>query len=151
MQTGDLPVVAGDTIWIDRTAFALRAPRRWELVVFHCPHDASQLCVKRIVGLPGERIGFRNGQVLIHDRPVPQPVGVEYNIRPVDGVGQAGFDPGQQCWQLGEGCFVVGDNEAISLDSRNWPSGPDLPPKLLVGRPIGRFSVRVEPLNPSVP
>ena len=139
MTVNDLPVSAGDTLWIDRTAFVLRAPRRWELVVFQCPDDATQFCVKRVLGLPGERIGFREGDVFIDGARVAKPVDVDYQVRADDGVGQSGYDPRQQSWQVGEGYFVVGDNEEISLDSRNWPSGPDLPAKQVVGCPIGKW------------
>jgi signal peptidase I len=151
VTTGDLPISAGDTMWVDRTAFVIRGPRRWELVVFQCQNDATQLCVKRVVGLPGERVAFRDGEVLINDQRVAKPFEVDYYIRPGDGLGQAEYDPRQQRWQLGEGYFVVGDNQEVSLDSRNWQSGANLPSKLLVGRPIGRFRSGSEPEGQSVP
>jgi signal peptidase I len=134
-----LPIVEGDSIWVDRTAFTLRPPRRWEVVVFQCPNDATQLCVKRVLGLPGERIALRDGELIVNGRLVAKPIAVDYELRPGDGVGQTGYDARQQCWQLADGYFVVGDNQAVSLDSRNWPGGPDLPAKLLVGRPIGHY------------
>jgi signal peptidase I len=134
-----LPILDGDSIWVDRTAFTLRPPRRWEVVVFQCPNDATRLCVKRVLGLPGERIAFRNGELLVDGRHVAKPVDVAYELRPGDGVGQAGYDVRQQCWQLEDGYFVVGDNQVVSLDSRNWAGGPDLPARLLIGRPIGRY------------
>jgi hypothetical protein len=41
-------------------------------------------------------------------------------------------------WQLGPTeYFVLGDNGAISDDSRSWPTGPGIDEKLLIGRPIG--------------
>lgn len=138
-------ISAGDAIWINRTAFILRAPRRWELVVFQCPDDASQLCVKRVLGLPGERIAIRDGELFVDGFQLPKPLDLAYQIRPGDGRGQTGFDPSQQCWQLGGGYFVAGDSQVVSLDSRNWPSGPDLSPKLLLGRPIGRLRLSAEP------
>ncbi|MEX2170490.1 MAG: signal peptidase I [Pirellulales bacterium] len=137
LSIDDASVSAGDAIWIDRTAFVLRAPRRWEVVVFQCPDDASQLCVKRVLGLPGERIALRDGDIIINGQHMAKPFDIDYQVRSGDGIRQPEFDPSQQSWQLGEGYFVIGDNQAVSLDSRNWPSGPDLPPKLLVGRPIG--------------
>ena len=151
LKLDELPVAPGDTMWVDRTAFLLRGPRRWDVVVFQCPNDATQLCVKRVVGLPGERVAFRDGEVLINDRLVTKPVAVDYYLRPGDGMGQAGFDPRQQCWQLGEGYFVAGDNQEVSFDSRNWQSGPNLPAKLLVGRPTGHLRSGTEPKGHSVP
>ena len=55
----------GDSLLIDRTAFNWRGPRRWETVVFCYPHDGGPLCVKRIVGLPGETVELRGGDVLV--------------------------------------------------------------------------------------
>ena len=50
----------GDYLVVDRTATTWK---RHELVVLRNPEDAKQLCVKRILGLPGEEISVRNGNV----------------------------------------------------------------------------------------
>ncbi|MCG8451222.1 MAG: S26 family signal peptidase [Pirellulales bacterium] len=60
-----LPRKRGDRLWIDRTAYIRRQPRRWETVVLRAPHDTNQLCVKRVVGLPGETVELRDGDVWI--------------------------------------------------------------------------------------
>ena len=60
-----LPVERGDRLWIDRTAFSWRKPHRWEVVVAHCPDDGGQMCVKRVVGLPGETIRISQGDVWV--------------------------------------------------------------------------------------
>ena len=60
-----LPVQRGDRLIVDRTAFQWRQPQRWEVVVFHSPAD-SQLTVKRIVGMPGETVELRSGDVCIN-------------------------------------------------------------------------------------
>jgi signal peptidase I len=58
------PIERGDSLVVDRTAFELRAPRRWEVVVLRSPED-GQLAVKRIVGLPGETVQLRGGDVWV--------------------------------------------------------------------------------------
>jgi signal peptidase I len=128
---------------IDRTAFAFRQPQRWEVVVFRSPEDARQLCVKRIVGLPGETVSMVHGKVLINGQLIGDPRDTDYEIRygdypqkiaPADG-GNLAVHEG---WQLGPSeFFVLGDNAAISDDSRSWWAGPGLDAKLLVGRPLG--------------
>ncbi len=55
----------GDRLFIDRATFAIRAPRRWEIALFRCPDCANDYCVKRIVGLPGETIDIREGDVYV--------------------------------------------------------------------------------------
>lgn len=57
------PRQAADAIVVDRGAFLPRSPRRWELAAFHSPEHASQVYVKRVVGLPGEAIELRHGDV----------------------------------------------------------------------------------------
>jgi signal peptidase I len=59
---------SGQRLAVDRTAFAWREPRRWETVVFQCPENAGDRCVKRIVGLPGEAVTLDDGDVLVNGR-----------------------------------------------------------------------------------
>ena len=53
----------GQRVLIDRAPFTLRSPHRWELVAFQTPARQPQLQVKRVVGLPQERIEIRDGDV----------------------------------------------------------------------------------------
>jgi signal peptidase I len=46
-------------------------PKRGDVVVFRWPGDRSQIWVKRVIGLPGDRIGVSRGQVHIDGKPVP--------------------------------------------------------------------------------
>jgi signal peptidase I len=63
-----LPERGGDYVLMDRTAFALRPPRRWEIVAFRRASQAEQIVVKRVVGLPGETIEIRHGDVYADGR-----------------------------------------------------------------------------------
>ncbi len=60
-------------------------PRRGDIVVFRWPGDRSQIWVKRVIGLPGDRIALRDGQVWIN--------GEAAALQP-DGTGQAENDDG---------------------------------------------------------
>ena len=60
-------------------------PQRGDVVVFRWPGDRAQAWVKRVVGLPGDRIQMRQGQLFINDRAA--------TLRP-DGVGEAEDDSG---------------------------------------------------------
>jgi signal peptidase I len=53
----------GDRLFVDRTAFLRSAPNRWGRVVCPLPADPAALCVKRVVGLPGERITLSDGDL----------------------------------------------------------------------------------------
>jgi len=59
---------AGDRLLFDRAAYSLRSPKRWEAVALHSPDEDGSLCVKRIVGLPGESVEIADGDVLIDGR-----------------------------------------------------------------------------------
>lgn len=62
----DLPDLAGDGLLLDRSVYSTRPPRRWEVVAFRHPEQADQICVKRVVGLPGEQIEIRHGDVYVN-------------------------------------------------------------------------------------
>jgi len=55
---------------MSRRIFA-SVPKRGDVVVFRWPGDRTQVWVKRVIGLPGDRIGLRDGQVVINGVPVP--------------------------------------------------------------------------------
>jgi signal peptidase I len=61
-------------------------PKRGDVVVFRWPGDSSQAWVKRVVGLPGDRIQMREGQLFINDRAA--------SLKP-DGIGEAEDDSGR--------------------------------------------------------
>src|SRR5262249_38981740 len=59
---------SGDRLLVQKHLFDLRPPRRWEVAVFQNPSDPSQAYVKRVVGLPGESILIRGGDIYINGR-----------------------------------------------------------------------------------
>ena len=59
------PVVDGDRILVEKSAFRFRSPRRWEVVAFRHPERPSETVVKRVVGLPGESIQIRHGDIYV--------------------------------------------------------------------------------------
>lgn len=123
-------VVAGDSMLPalpDGSPLAIRRlgrPGRWDAVVIRSPADARRLVVKRVIGLPGERITFREGAVWADGKRRNQPAGqsVYYGA------------PGKPTWKLGpDEWLVAGDNQPVSLDSRTWNHAPGVPSRLLVG------------------
>ena len=57
----------GDRVLVEKFIFEFRRPRRWEVAVFHFPGEPAQAYVKRVVGLPGETIRIKDGDVLIDE------------------------------------------------------------------------------------
>jgi signal peptidase I len=58
-----LPKNEGDQLLVNKHAFALRSPHRWEVIVFRNPSEPLEAYVKRAVGMPGESIEIRGGEV----------------------------------------------------------------------------------------
>jgi signal peptidase I len=61
-----VPECPGDHLLVSKSVFDLRRPRRWEIAVFRCPADPSKAFVKRVVGLPGEKVRIRGGDIYIN-------------------------------------------------------------------------------------
>lgn len=58
-----VPRNQGDQLLVQKHFFGFRPPLRWEPAVFRNPHRTTQVFVKRVVGLPGETILVRDGDV----------------------------------------------------------------------------------------
>ncbi len=88
----------GDRILVNRAALSLRPIRRWDVVLFRTPDDGT-LTVKRVVGLPGETLEIRDGDIVIDGRIVTKPLALQRAMRIPVPFGrwemQAGKDPGQ--------------------------------------------------------
>ena len=123
-------------------------PNRGDVVVFRWPGDRSQVWVKRVIGLPGDRVQLRQGLIFIN--------GVAAGVKP-DGIGEAEGDNGagetaqrfvetlpggvsHEIFKLydhgrldntpevtvpQDHLFVMGDNRDNSDDSRYWGFVPD--------------------------
>ena len=62
-----------DRVLADKLTTMLRPPRRWEVMIFRFPNDERALYVKRIVGLPGEKLAIRGGDVWVDGKIARKP------------------------------------------------------------------------------
>jgi signal peptidase I len=65
MDLDNVSECAGDHLLVDKTIFDFRPPRRWEMAVFRNVNDQGKAYVKRVVGLPGESVQIRGGDLYI--------------------------------------------------------------------------------------
>ena len=89
------------------------APTYGDVIVFRWPRDPRQNFVKRIVGLPGDRIRFEDGAVFVNSLPLDEPYVVHASTEtlPERSVPDDAY-------------FVLGDNRSQSEDSRHWGAVP---------------------------
>ncbi len=151
----------GDFILVNKFAYGLRlpvthwkfmdigAPRRGDVAVFRYPLDTRVDFIKRVVGLPGDHIVYRDKQLYINGELVPQSVLGAYGAFPLsviqrreEVIGEVPHEllvmPGRDTPELEfyvpEGrYFVMGDNRDNSNDSREWGMVPE---DNLVGRAV---------------
>jgi len=105
--------VTGQFVLVSRLNYLFGEPRRGDIVVFNSPEYVDQPdhppLIKRLIGLPGEHIEIRQGQVYVDGALLDQP----YINNP-----QTPFLRNDGDWQLGpDEFFVLGDNRAHSEDS----------------------------------
>ena len=65
IDLSEVPRNHGDQLLVNKQAYLYRAPQRWEIVVFRNPAKPTEAYVKRVVGLPGEKIQLHEGDVII--------------------------------------------------------------------------------------
>ena len=58
----------GEYLIIDEISYNFKNPERGQVVVFRYPNDPSKYFIKRIIGLPGETVIYKNGEVTIKDK-----------------------------------------------------------------------------------
>ena len=117
-------IMTGDRIFGFRLAYGInidffghnytkkfRDPERFDIVIFKYPDDESKLYIKRVIGLPGEKVQILDGKVYINDSRTP----LDDSFLPEKMEGD--FGP----YQVPENCyFMLGDNRNWSNDSRSW-------------------------------
>lgn len=156
-------LMAGDRFLVDMTAYAADRPRRGDVVAFTGPKmfpvERERMWVKRIVGLPGDRISLVDGipsiggmaavQVPVREYPAPEyrrgkilvfrerlPDGASYEI--LRSGNNSLLDKGGPYVVPADSYFVLGDDRSNSIDSRGVGSPDEKPWYVLSKDIIGR-------------
>ncbi|PIE43286.1 MAG: signal peptidase I [Gammaproteobacteria bacterium] len=147
----------GDFILVNKFTYGIRLPvvgtklvelnnpKAGDVLVFRFPKDGKTNYIKRVVGVPGDKIRYRNKQLTINGTPVPEKfmgqinrmdmyledlAGIKHTIYRNSHGAKHPREEGE--WTIPDGCyFVMGDNRDNSNDSRFWGWVPD---EMIVGK-----------------
>lgn len=122
---------------VNKISYRFGEPQRGDVVVFHYPKDTSQYFIKRIIGLPGEKVKVENGRVYIFNAEHPNGAVLEEDYLSNQDIT---FGKNDVVSLGSEEYFVLGDNRLASSDSRMW----GILPKHDI---VGTAWLRVFPLN----
>lgn len=104
-----------ELVLVDKWSYLFHAPTRGDIIIFHAPPEPAQDYVKRIIGLPGDIVTVKGTTVIVDRVPLnetyvaPQDQGVPPGARTITNMVVPAND-----------YFVLGDNRAVSSDSRIW-------------------------------
>jgi signal peptidase I len=126
----------GDYVLVDEFTYRLRPPVRGEVVVFHDPKDYSTYFIKRVMGLPGERVNVKNNTVTVYNTEHPEGIALNESYLPKGTVTSGNYD-----YTIAKGTYLLfGDNRPFSFDSRSWGALP-------ASDIVGLVRIRLWPLN----
>ncbi len=103
---------------IDEISYRFTPPVRGQVIVFRYPRDPQEYFIKRIIGLPGEEVQIKDGQIIIFNSVHPEGITLEEKYLPADLATYASSD-----LKIAVGpdeYFVLGDNRNASKDSRSF-------------------------------
>jgi len=124
----------GDYVLVDQLTYRFRLPERGEVTVFHS--NEKTYFIKRIIGLPGDRLTIHDSVVTVTNHQYPKGIVLNepYLAPGVQTSGDVDITLGPDEY------FVLGDNRPYSYDSRSWG---------VVKRPavVGVVRVRLWPLT----
>lgn len=124
-------LLIGDHILVNKFIYGIKVPftnyelihisnpKRGDIVVFEYPVDPSKDFIKRVIGLPGDKVRVENKVVYVNDQALSEPFAVQSD----DKILPAGVSPRDNMGPLlvpPNSLFVMGDNRDESYDSRFW-------------------------------
>ena len=103
----------GDRLFGNRLAYKFKDPERFDVVIFKYPVDEEENYIKRVIGLPGEKVTIENAKIYIND----SETALQENYLPEEWVIENdGF-----VFEVPEDCYLMlGDNRNVSEDARYW-------------------------------
>lgn len=117
-------LVPGERVLVAKFYYRITEPQRGDIIVFRYPIDNRKNLIKRVIGLPGEKIKISNGMIYVNGEPLQ---GDKFSRTYYD----YGFYGEGEKTVPEDSYFVLGDNSLNSDDSRFWGY---VPRKNILGR-----------------
>ncbi len=106
----------GEYLLTEKVSYRFKNPKRGDVVVFKAPNSENEEFIKRIIGLPGEKVSIKQGKVYINGRQLKE----SYLPKETITLGMSFLKENEEK-NIPEGYFfVLGDNRNHSSDSRVW-------------------------------
>jgi len=99
----------GEYVLVNKLAYTFHGPERGDVIVFELPQDTSENLIKRVIGLPGDKLVLTQNTVTVDGVTLKEP----YISAPEN-------DQAQTLTVPPNNYFVLGDNRPVSDDSRDW-------------------------------
>lgn len=110
-----------DRMIVNKIGYKISDPKRFDIIVFHAPENKDY--IKRVIGLPGDKIEYKDDTLYVNDVAYEEPYLDEYKKRVIDGPLTEPFTleevTGGQATVPEGHLFVMGDNRRYSKDSRH--------------------------------
>ena len=137
----------GDYVLVDELTYHIHPPSRGDVIVFHDPQDWSTYFIKRVIGLPNEKVEITNNEITVFNPANPTGLVLDESYLPsgtpvtADDCDGGSLTTGVCTYTLSSSTYLaLGDNRPESYDSRSW--GP-----LPAANIVGLVRVRLWPPN----
>lgn len=122
-------------------------PKRGDVIVFKAPDDNEKDFIKRVIGVPGDTIIIKDGDVYVNSQRLNQSAFLKNDVKTSDG---KFLKEGKEVTVPPASYFVMGDNRTQSSDSREWgfiKEGDIIGKSFFVYLPIEKIKVIKNPYN----
>jgi len=109
----------------EKVSYYKGSPERGDVVIFKYPKNPSVNYIKRVIGLPGEKVGIDNNEITIYNSKHPEGVLLKEDYLPKSTLTETPNSGTFSITLKSSEYFVLGDNREHSSDSREWGILPE--------------------------
>lgn len=134
-------IQGGNRLIVNKADYHITEPHRFDVIIFHATKTSDY--VKRVIGLPGDKIVYKNDVLYVNGKAVKEPYLEPYKKQLISGQLTDDFslrsETGRETVPEGK-LWVMGDNRQISADSREFGY-------VDIDQVVGKVDVRIWPMD----